>query len=211
MKYFILLSSTAIAAAIVGSATLSATEQLPVSNEITGTIKAVKKVNVPILRYTSSFSKEGRILVELEEENVVKGARNRDVMTIYAPNVRATEKLLHSQDWYMTVGPNGGMRGIYTVPRDTALPSSVLRSLGEGHGIMKVNPRNSFFKVFPSKYQLASQLATFSEAARKSVCSQATKPETLNASVDVKPGWSSAGRITFNATWKVSELCKPKS
>ena len=115
----------------------------------------------------------------------------------------------------MTIDSNGAMRGIYTVPRNNALPSSVLRGLGEGYGILKVDPQNSFFKVFPSKYQVGSQLTTFTQAAQKSVCDRSNKPETLSAELDVKPGWSSAGRIKFSATWKVSELCKlqpePKS
>lgn len=186
-----------------------AAERPGVSFETTGSIS--KAPPVPTLKYDSVKNPDGTFEVKLLEDGQAKGPRNRDVLTVFAPNVRTTEKLLHSQDWYMTVDSNGAMRGIYTVPRNNALPSSVLRSLGEGYGIMKVNPQNSFFKVFPSKHQLAAQLTTFTRAAHETVCKQPQKPESLTASMDVKPGWSGAGRITFNATWKITELCKPKS
>ncbi|MEL7229149.1 MAG: hypothetical protein AAGK38_04485 [Pseudomonadota bacterium] len=182
-----------------------------VSKLVTGSV-AKSKLVIPELRYSSRVTKEGKIAVTLDENNPQQGNEKRDVLTVFAPNVRATEVLLHSQDWYLTVDASGAMRGIYTVPRNNALPSSVLRSLGDGHGILKVNPAASFFKIFPSKGQLGVQLQAFTNGARDAVCKTSNKPETLSASVDVKPGWSGAGRIRFDATWKVSELCKaPKA
>lgn len=184
---------------------------LSVDTNTTGSV-AKSKLIIPELRYTSRVKKDGKVSVVLKEDDSDTAKGVRDVLTVFAPNVRATEIMLHSQDWYLTVDASGSMRGIYTVPRNNALPSTVLRSLGEGFGILKVNPASSFFKVFPSKYQLGTQLTAFTNGARDAVCKNAIKPETLSATVDVKPGWSGAGRIRFDATWKVSELCKdPKA
>jgi len=167
-------------------------------------------VAVPMLNYKSAFDEDGRIVVRLDEAQADKSDSRGDIMTIYAPNARETERLFYSQDWYVALSPTGGMYGIYTVPKDMPLPSNVLRRLGEGHGLMKVSPKSSFFKVFPSKIELASHLATFSEATRDAVCSEKKRPESISTSVNVKPGWSASGRISFNATWKVSELCSDK-
>lgn len=158
------------------------------------------------------MTNSGKIVINLDPGNSsLHPSVKRDVMTVFAPNVRFTEKLLHSQDWYLQVDPNGTMQGIYTVPRNQSLPSQVLRGMGEGFGLLKVNPANSFFKVFPSKHELASQLTTFMEAARETTCNASKKPETISASVDVKPGWTGAGKIKFSATWAVDELCTKKS
>ncbi len=180
---------------------------------VTGTVAKTKEEKKPakaveLYQYKSVIKDDGTISVVLDEDGKVAGEPAPDVMTIFAPNVKTTERLLHSQDWYMTIDPNGRIHGIYTVPRNTSLPSTTLRGLGEGYGILKVNPRSSFFKVFPTKHQLASQIATFSEAARSSVCAQKQRPETLSANMDVKPGWSASGRIQFSATWNVADLCK---
>ncbi|MEM9732995.1 MAG: hypothetical protein AAF903_05845 [Pseudomonadota bacterium] len=210
-KRFSLISLAFAASTLLASQSTALAEESVADRIVTGSV-AKTKLTIPEVRYSSRVAKDGKIAVILDEDAQKKGAGSRDVLTVFAPNVRATEILLHSQDWYLTVDSSGAMRGIYTVPRNNALPSSVLRSLGEGHGILKVNPAASFFKVFPSKGQLGVQLQAFTNGARDAVCSNANKPETLSASVDVKPGWSGAGRIRFDATWKVSELCKaPKA
>lgn len=180
------------------------------AENVTGTV--TKAPGIPILKYQSKLASDGTLDIQLNENAVNLDPLKREVLTVFAPNIRNTEKMLHSQDWYMTIDSNGSLRGIYTVPRNKALPSSVLRSLGEGYGIMKVDPQNSFFKVFPSKFEIASQLKTFAKAAQNSVCDNPNKPESITASMDVKPGWSGAGRIKFDATWKTTDLCKkPKS
>ncbi|MFD0918015.1 hypothetical protein ACFQ14_16555 [Pseudahrensia aquimaris] len=215
-----MIKTALLATAVFGVATMAAMAEgalveqtLPLAFDnqdglTTGAVDKKPQQPVPLLRYKSSVNDKGRIVVEFDEEKSTSNAKPRDVMTVFAPDVRFTEILLHSQDWYLQVDPNGTMQGIYTVPRNQALPSSVLRSMGDGFGLLKVNPANSFFKVFPSKLQLASQLTTFMEAARETTCEQPRRPETITATVDVKPGWSAAGKINFSASWKVSELCK---
>ncbi|MEL6947548.1 MAG: hypothetical protein AAFO73_07930 [Pseudomonadota bacterium] len=185
----------------------------PVIDEanITGAIGVKPVQSGPVYRYSSRVGRDGNVIVVLNEDKTAPMVKSSDVLTVFAPSVRSTQAILNSQDWYVTIDPSGGMRGIYTVPRDRSLPSSVLRSLGKGYAILKVSPSDTFFKVFPSKHQLASQLTTFTNGARDAVCSDARKPETISAEVDVKPGWSASGRIRFNATWKVAELCKKKS
>ena len=166
---------------------------------------SVAKVDIPH-HYTSRVLKNGHIEVKLKDEPESR-QKGRDVLTVFAPNMRTTERMLHTQEWFMVVGPNGAMRGVYTVPAGTILSSNVLRTLGEGYGILKIDPRSSLFKVFPSPKEMETQVQSFTHAARDAVCELDNKPEILNASLDVKPGWAGSGTIKFNATWKVSTLC----
>ena len=165
---------------------------------------------LPTYRYDSTFDTQGNLAVRL---NVAKSAalNGNKVMRVLAPDVRETEQLLHQQDWYMVVGPEGRTHSIYTLPKKVGLPSYVLRTMGEGYGILKVNPRRSFFKVFPSPYELEAQLQAFTTATRDAVCTRQQRPDTLSASIDVVPGWAAAGRIRLNATWNVNKLCAPPS
>ena len=165
---------------------------------------------LPTYKYGAKVTEDGRVRVRLQAGAGLR-AQGRDVLTVYAPTVRKTERLLHSQDWYMVVGPNGAMRGIYTVPNRSSLPSTVLRNLGEGFGVLKVDPRQSFFKIFPTAHELEGQLESFAMGTRDAVCANERRPQTVTASVRVTPGWAAAGKIEFSATWATEDLCKFKA
>lgn len=160
---------------------------------------------VEVSNYRARFTNEGRVEVRLTNPRETHTAK---VLSVYAPRVAAVQDLVRAQDWYLKIGSDGHARGLYTVPRGSALSSNVVRGLAEGQSLIKVAPYSSFLKVFPDASEMSDQVADFARSTRAAVCTLDARPESVRARVDVKPGWSATGTIRIDATWNTTTLCE---
>lgn len=155
--------------------------------------------------YDGVVDETGRVDVRLTNPPEAPAPKT---LNVYAPDVRAVQSIIRSQDWYMEIGADGRPRGLYTVPSGNALSSNVVRGLTPGQSLLKVTPQSSFLKVFPSAAEMRREVATFAGNTQDAVCALSRRPERVRARLNVTPGWSAGGKIVLDATWRTQDLCR---
>lgn len=197
---------TAALVATAASATLAVAADTKPSDRKAMETAAVAATAKSTFVYQADLARDGSIDVKLTNPVMHK---DTGLLSVYRPNVDDVQRLIREQDWFLKVGQDGQTRGIFTVPRGGALPSSVMRSLADNESVLRVKPGSSFLKVFPDASQMTQQLEAFTATTRDTVCAMDQRPMRLTARVDVAPGWAAKGRILMEGTWDTDKLCGP--